>query len=145
MKPNQWYARLTLALFDVDVELVKSSHGNLSDLWVKEKLHEGGGDVFTGRHAGRLSHFTLKDREGARQVKPLSFVVCPQLWEHVCHSRSVDRSGWPLGGPQWLIIRSALTRNLFFQTECTRFFWGNLNLNCYINKMNTAAKQEWPF
>ncbi len=59
---------LTLALLDVGVELVQSSHGDLSDLRVEQELHQGGGDVFAGRHAGRLSHFTLRERQADRQT-----------------------------------------------------------------------------
>lgn len=64
---------LTLALLDVGVDLVQSSHGDLSDLRVEQQLHQGGGDVFAGRHAGRLGHFTLRGRrrekEGGRGKK----------------------------------------------------------------------------
>lgn len=39
---------LTLALPDVGMELVQSSQRDLSDLRVKQELHQGRGDVFTG-------------------------------------------------------------------------------------------------
>lgn len=48
----------TLALLDVGVQLLQSAHGDLPDLRVQQELHQGGGDVFAGRHAGRLGHFT---------------------------------------------------------------------------------------
>lgn len=54
---------LTLALLDVGVDLVQSSYWDLSDLRVEQELHQGGGDVFTGWHAGCLGHFTLRERE----------------------------------------------------------------------------------
>lgn len=54
---------LTLALLDVGVDLMQGAHGDLSDLCIEQKLHQGGGDVFAGGHAGRLCDFTLKERE----------------------------------------------------------------------------------
>lgn len=51
---------LTLTLLDVGVELVQRSDGDLPDLRVEQELHQRGGDVLTGRHAGRLRNFTLK-------------------------------------------------------------------------------------
>lgn len=54
-------ATLTLTLLDVGVELVQRPHGDLPDLRVEQQLHQGGGDVFAGRHAGRLGHFALRE------------------------------------------------------------------------------------
>lgn len=79
---------LTLALPDVGMELVQSSHGDLSDLRVKQELHQGGGDVFTGRHAGSLGHFTLRERQ--RQRGEVSrFCFCTTSY-HL----SVKKCGW---------------------------------------------------
>lgn len=43
---------------------MQSADGDLSDLRVQQELRQGGGDVFTGRHAGRLGHFTLRGGDG---------------------------------------------------------------------------------
>lgn len=66
---------LTLALLDVSMELVQRSHGDLSDLRVEQELHQGGGDVFAGRHAGSLGNFTLGERERGGVSFP-DFVFC---------------------------------------------------------------------
>lgn len=64
---------LTLALLDVGVDLVQSSHGDLSDLRVEQQLHQGGGDVFAGRHAGCLGHFTLRGRRREEEMSEVSY------------------------------------------------------------------------
>lgn len=63
----RWQLTLTLTLLDVGVELVQSSHGDLPDLRVEQELHQGCGDVFTGRHAGGLGNFTLGKTENTKQ------------------------------------------------------------------------------
>lgn len=75
---HQW--TLTLTLLDVGVELVQSSHGDLSDLWVEQDLHQGGGDVFTGRHAGRLSYLTLREKERETLILHVGHSVRPRVW-----------------------------------------------------------------
>lgn len=67
--PNICTATLTLALLHVGVELVQSAHGDLSDLRVKQELHEGRGDVLTGRHARSLRYFTLRKSEKTQGKK----------------------------------------------------------------------------
>lgn len=67
--PNICTATLTLALLHVGVELVQCAHGDLSDLRVKQELHEGRGDVLTGRHARSLRYFTLRKSEKTQGKK----------------------------------------------------------------------------
>ena len=61
---------LTLTLLDVSVELLQRSQGEVKEVWVQQQLQQGGGDVLTGRHAGRLGHAALgrgRERERGRE------------------------------------------------------------------------------
>lgn len=108
---------LTFTLLNVDVKLVQSSHGDLSDLWVQQELHQRRGDVLTGWHAGGLGHFTLKERqrEGWGLVYLLHFVHNISLSHCVDESSSKDISTLTA----WWFFFSSLQKLLYQTTGMT--------------------------